>query len=100
MYGIYGKGGIMLKKTTVYLSTEDLALLRKKATVRHVTVAEAIRLSIQESCQPKSKEEKDLWDSLDRIWAKTEALDSKKVESAVDKAVQEVRRGKKARRHS
>jgi head-tail adaptor len=90
----------MLKKTTVYLSNEDLALLRKKATVRHVTVAEAIRLSIQESCQPKNKEEKELWDSLDRIWAKTEALDSKKLESAVDKAVQEVRRGKKARRHS
>ncbi len=89
----------MLKKTTVYLSNEDLSLLRKKATLRHVTVAEAIRLSIQESCQPKNKEEKELWDSLDKIWAKTEALNSKKIESAVDKAVKEVRRGK-ARRHS
>jgi hypothetical protein len=90
----------MLKKTTVYLSNEDLVLLRKKATVRHVTVAEAIRLSIQESCQPKSKEEKELWASLDKIWAKTEALNSKKFESAVDQAVKEVRHGKKARRHS
>jgi head-tail adaptor len=90
----------MLKKTTVYLSNEDLVLLRKKATVRHVTVAEAIRLSIQESCQPKSKEEKELWESLDKIWAKTEALNSKRLESAVNKAVKEVRRGKKARRHS
>ncbi len=89
----------MLKKTTVYLSNEDLTLLRKKATVRHVTVAEAIRLSIQESCQPKNKEEKELWDSLDKIWAKTEALNSKTIESAVDKAVKVVRRGK-ARRHS
>ncbi len=88
----------MLKKTTVYLSTEDLALLRKKATVRHVTVAEAIRLSIQEACQPKTKDERELWDSLDRIWAKTDALESKKIESAVDKAVGEVRRGKAARR--
>jgi hypothetical protein len=90
----------MLKKTTVYLSNEDLTLLRKKATVRHVTVAEAIRLSIQESCQPKNKEEKELWARLDKIWAKTEALDSKRLESAVDKAVKEVRSGKKARRHS
>jgi hypothetical protein len=58
----------MLKKPTIYLSNEDLVLLRKKATLRRVTVAEAIRLSIQESCQPKSKEEKELWDSLDKIW--------------------------------
>ena len=88
----------MLKKTTVYLSTEDLTLLRKKATVRHVTVAEAIRLSIQEACQPRTKDEKTVWDSLDRIWSKTETLNPQEVESAVDKAVKEVRRGKAPRR--
>lgn len=90
----------MLKKTTVYLSDEDIALLRKTATVRHVTVAEAIRLSIKEACQPRSKEEEEVWNSLDRIWAKTAALDSGKIESAVDKAVKEVRGGKQARRRS
>jgi hypothetical protein len=104
MYGIYGTyvlglGESMLKKTTVYLSELDLALLRKKATVRHVTVAEAIRMSIQEACQPKTKEEEKLWDSLDRIWAKTADVPSSRVEGAVDKAVKEVRSGgKKARR--
>jgi hypothetical protein len=90
----------MLKKTTVYLSDEDLILLRKKATVQHVTVAEAIRLSIKEACQPKTKEEKSLWDALDRIWAKTSTVDENAIESAVDKAVKEVRRGKKTNRRS
>jgi hypothetical protein len=65
----------MLKKTTVYLSDEDLALLRKRATVQHVTVAEAIRLSVKEACQPKTQEEKAIWDSLDRIWAKTNSME-------------------------
>ena len=88
----------MLKKTTVYLSEEDLSLLRKKATVRHVTVAEAIRLSIKEACQPKNKEEKAIWASLDRIWARTNAVDPGKIESAVDKAVKEVRIAKAPRR--
>jgi Ethanolamine utilization protein EutJ (predicted chaperonin) len=88
----------MLKKTTVYLSDEDIALLRKKAAVRHITVAEAIRMSIQEACQPKTKEEKDIWNSLDNIWAKMADVPASKVESAVNKAVKEVRSGKKARR--
>lgn len=90
----------MLKKTTVYLSEDDLRLLRKRAAVSHVTVAEAIRLSIQESCQPKSKDEKAIWDQLDRIWAKTEALDANKVEDVVGRAVKEVRSGKQTRRRS
>ena len=90
----------MLRKTTVYLSDQDLILLRKKATTQHVTVAEAIRISIKEACQPKSKEEKQLWDALDQVWAKTSALDSSEIEAAVDKAVNEVRRGKKARRRT
>jgi hypothetical protein len=90
----------MLKKTTVYLSESDITLLRKKATTSHVTVAEAIRLSIQEACQPRTKQEKAVWDSLDQIWAKTESIATKKIETAVDKAVKEVRRGKKARRRS
>ena len=90
----------MLRKTTVYLSDEDVTLLRKKAATRHITVAEAIRLSIQEACQPKTKEEKVLWNSLDQIWAKMEPVPSSKVEAAVSKAVKEVRSGKKARRRS
>jgi len=90
----------MLKKTTVYLSDEDLSLLRKKATAQHVTVAEAIRLSIQEACQPKTKDEKELWASLDRVWAKMEAIPESKVEALVEKAVKEVRGGRKARRRS
>jgi hypothetical protein len=99
MYGRSSIGGKMLKKTTVYLSDEDLSLLRKKATVRHVTVAEAIRMSIKEACQPKNKEEKAIWASLDKIWAKTNSIDPDKIESAVDKAVKEVR-GVKAPRRS
>jgi len=47
-------------------------LLRKKAAISHITVAEAIRMSIQEACQPKTKEEKAIWTSLDAVWAKTE----------------------------
>lgn len=90
----------MLRKTTVYLSDEDLSLLRKKAAAQHVTVAEAIRLSIQEACQPKTKEEKELWNSLDRVWAKMEAIPASKVEAVVGKAVKEVRGGGKFRRRS
>ena len=90
----------MLKKTTVYLSEDDMRLLRKKAAVQHVTVAEAIRMSIQTACKPQSKEEQNLWDSLDRIWAKTERLSIDKVEASVSKAVKEVRRAKKTRSHS
>ncbi len=90
----------MLKKTTVYLSDSDVTLLRKKAAVRHVTVAEAIRMSIQEACQPKTKEEKAIWDSLDQIWTKMDAISPSKVESAVNKAVKEVRGSKKTRRRS
>ena len=88
----------MLKKTTVYLTDDDLALLRKRATIPHVTVAEAIRQSIQETCRPKNKEKQDLWDSIDKLWAKTGALSPARIDSAVDKAVKEVRRGRKARR--
>ncbi len=90
----------MLRKTTVYLSDEDVTLLRKKAATRHITVAEAIRMSIQEACQPKNKEERALWNSLDQLWAKMESIPSSKVEAAVNKAVKEVRSGKKARRRS
>ena len=90
----------MLKKTTVYLSEGDLQLLHKKAAVQHITVAEAIRLSIQSACKPSSKQEKLLWDSLDKIWAKTSALKTKQIDSAVDEAVKEVRGGKKHRSRS
>ena len=90
----------MLRKTTVYLSDEDISLLRKKATIRHVTVAEAIRMSIQEACQPKTKEEKVIWNSLDQLWAKMDAVPAGKIEAAVNRAVKEVRGGKKAPRRS
>lgn len=90
----------MLKKTTVYLSEGDLQLLQKKAAIQHVTVAEAIRMSIQSACKPSNKEEKLLWDSLDKIWAKTSALEAKKINSAVDQAVKEVRGVKKPRRRT
>ncbi|MBI2604478.1 MAG: hypothetical protein HYW49_00210 [Deltaproteobacteria bacterium] len=90
----------MLKKTTVYLSEDDLRLLRKKAAIQDVTVAEAIRISIQTACKPSSKDEQLLWDSLDRIWAKSEALEEEKIQSVVGKAVKEVRGAKKARRRS
>ena len=91
----------MLKKTTVYLSEDDLRLLRKKAAIQHVTIAEAIRMSIQSACKPNSKDEKVIWDSLDRIWAKTDGISAEKIESHVGKAVGEVRLGgKKARRRS
>jgi len=88
----------MLKKTTVYLSSDDLFVLRKMANIRNITVAEAIRVSIQEACHPKTKEERTVWDALDKIWAKTEGLDPHKIERAVDRAVKEVRGVKKTRR--
>jgi hypothetical protein len=91
---------LMLKKTTVYLTDSDIALLRKKATLRNITVAEAIRMSIQEACQPKTKEEKAVWDSLDQIWAKTGSIPTSKIEAVVGRAVKEVRGGKKTRRRT
>lgn len=90
----------MLKKTTVYLSEEDITLLRKKAAVRQITVAEAIRVSIQEACQPKTKEEKAIWNTLDEIWSKLDSVSPIKIESAVCKAVKEVRGDKKTNRRS
>ncbi|NBX91637.1 MAG: hypothetical protein EB120_08525 [Proteobacteria bacterium] len=90
----------MLRKTTVYLSDEDMLLLRKMANIRNVTVAEAIRLSIKDSCKPRDKEEKQVWDSLDKIWAKTAAINPSKIEKAVGKAMREVRSGRKGRSRS
>ncbi len=90
----------MLKKTTVYLSSEDLLILRKMANLRNATVAEVIRQSIQMACKPKTKEEKNIWDALDRIWASTATLNTHKIEKAVDSAVKEVRNAAKIRRHS
>jgi hypothetical protein len=90
----------MLEKTTIYLSNEELVLLRKKATIQNKTIAEVIRLSIRQACQPGSKEERQVWDSLDKIWAKTAALESEKVEHSVDKALTELRSGRKTRRRA
>jgi hypothetical protein len=85
----------MLKKTTVYLSLEEISLLKKRALTDGVTMAEAIRLSIKESCRPKTKEEAQIWDSLDKIWAKTAKISSKIIGTLVEKAVNEVRSDKK-----
>jgi hypothetical protein len=90
----------MLKKTTVYLSDNEILLLKKKATLQNKTVAEVIRLSIRQACQPQTKEEKKIWDSLDKIWAQTSNIASEKIESAVADAVDEVRSGKKTRRRA
>lgn len=90
----------MLRKTTVYLSDDDLSVLRKMANVKNITVAEAIRLSIKDSCKPKSPAEKQVWEALDRLWAKTSGMDPSKVQTVVDGAVTEVRGGRKARRRS
>ena len=90
----------MLEKTTIYLSNEELVLLRKKATIQNKTIAEVIRLSIRQACHPGSKEERQVWDSLDKIWAKTAALESEKVEHSVDKALTELRSGRKTRRRA
>ena len=101
VYGIYGAlvaGDMMLKKTTVYLSSDEITLLKKKSTLQNKTVAEVIRFSIQQACRPISKEEQRIWDSLDKIWAKTDRISEAKIESAVDAAVKEVRRGKKTSR--
>jgi hypothetical protein len=88
-------GGIMFKKTTIYLSLEEISLLKKRATTDGVTMAEAIRLSIKESCRPKTEEEARIWNSLDKIWAKTAKISSKKIDTLVGKAVKEVRSDKK-----
>ena len=90
----------MLKKTTVYLSDDEITLLKKKATIQRKTVAEVIRLSIRQACQPQTKEERKVWDSLDKIWAQTDTIASEKIEAAVDYAVDEVRGGKKTRRRA
>ena len=90
----------VLKKTTVYLSDDDMLRLRKMANLRNITVAEAIRLSIKEACIPKNKVEKSAWDALERVWAKTQTLDTAKIEKAVDKAVKEVRGERNSRRRS
>lgn len=84
-----------MKKTTVYLSDEDQLLLRKKATIWNVTIAEALRMAIKKACQPESKKQKALWDTLDEIWTKTQNISAAKIEKAVSRAVSEVRSGKK-----
>lgn len=88
----------MLKKTTIYLSESDIILLKKKAAILNKTLAEVIRFSIQSACKPASKEEAEIWKSLDKIWAKTSALSPEKIDSNVDKAVHGARRAKKIRR--
>ncbi len=90
----------MLKKTTVYLSEEELSSLRKMANIRNITIAEAIRRSIQDSCKPESREEKAVWKALDKIWAKTKELDEDRLEKEIDRTVTEVRSARKNRRRS
>lgn len=84
-----------MKKTTVYLSDEDQLLLRKMAAIWSVTVAEALRMAIKKACQPESKKQKTVWDTLDEIWTKTQNIPAYKIEKTVSRAVSEVRGGKK-----
>ncbi len=90
----------MLKKTTVYLSDDDIYLLKKKAAIQNKTVAEVIRLSIQKACKPASKDEAKAWEALDKIWAINGTHDNAKIEKIVDEAVSEVRRANKTRRRA
>jgi len=90
----------MLKKTTVYLSNDDISLLKKKAAVQNKTVAEVIRLSIQKACKPASKDEAKAWEALDKIWTASGVQDDSKVEKIVETAVSEVRRANKTRRRA
>ena len=85
-----------MKKTTVYLSNEDQLLLRKKAAIWNVTVAEALRMAIKKACQPENKKQKVIWDTLDEIWTKTQHISAEKIEKAVSRAISEVRSGKKS----
>lgn len=90
----------MLRKTTVYLSDDDLRILRKMANIKNITVAEAIRFSIKDACKPSSPAEKQVWEALDKLWAKMTGLNPQRIENVVDAAVKEVRGGRKARRRS
>ena len=100
MYGTIAEELEMLKKTTVYLSDEDISLLKKKAAIQNKTVAEVIRLSIQKACKPASKEESKAWEALDKIWAMNGVHDASKVDKVVDNEVAELRRANKTRRRS
>ena len=90
----------MLRKTTVYLSDDDISVLKKKAAVQNKTVAEVIRLSIQKACKPATKDEAKAWEALDKIWAVNGKQANAKVEKIVDSAVSEVRRANKIRRRA
>ena len=89
-----------LKKTSVYLSDNEISLLKKKAALQNKTVAEVIRLSIQQSCKPTSKAEEKAWRALDKIWSFQRVQDSAQVEKVVDEAVQELRSAKRPRRRA
>lgn len=91
---------MLKKKNTVCLESEVDLLPRKMANTRNVTVAEAIRISIQKACRSQTPEKKAVWDDLDKIWAKAKDISSGRIERAVDQAVKKVRIAKKKRHFS
>ena len=90
----------MLKKTSVYLDSEDKKLLKKLAATKQMTFSEALRYSIRQSCKPSNPLEQKFWDSIDLIWANNRDLDPDFLESEVDKAVKEVRSARAKTRRS
>jgi len=57
--GTYGEVPKM-KKTTIYLEDQELEMLKQKAYILNISIAEIIRRSIKALCTPTSDEEKAL----------------------------------------
>ncbi len=90
----------MFKKTTVYLTEEDKILLKKLAAAKQMTFSEALRYSIRKTCKPSSKDEKEFWNSIEKVWARNEDIDPAVIEAEINTAVEEVRHGRSSRRRS
>ncbi len=90
----------MFKKTTVYLTEEDKVLLKKLAAAKQMTFSEALRYSIRKTCKPSSKEEKEFWHSIEKVWARNENIDPAVIEAEINNTVEEVRHGRSPNRRS
>jgi len=51
---------LKMKKTTIYLEDQELEMLKQKAYILNISIAEIIRRSIKALCTPTSDEEKAL----------------------------------------
>ena len=90
----------MLKKTTVYISDEDKLLLKKLAAAKEMSLSDALRYSIRKTCKPSSKEEKEFWDTIEKVWDRNKEVDPAEVDVDVQKSLDEVRLEKSRRRRS